>query len=245
MTTALQAVLTFADNFTPAADNTRMLQNADGTAHIADEMMLYVHILHAFAPVFQVVTDYAFGKPENKLIQEISIRLMQRSATLRDDLFGAAATEAVRPQIDIVMIKLLCGLYAACHSAEMRRLVNLSDDERAHAVVTIDTVWEAFEKQAEMVSVVAGQIIPIVKADEGSASAGPALLEKSPASPPSGGGNPMAFFGKKKPEAAPAENPATPFRKPAPVAAEKKPGDGAANPMAFFAKKPKNATDGE
>ncbi|MDB5491591.1 MAG: hypothetical protein JWO78_1440 [Micavibrio sp.] len=211
LTTSMQAVLTFADNFTPAADSTLRIQNSEPGAAPADEPLIYVQTLNAFAPVFQVVNDYAFGKPEAKVIQEIATRLWAKASEMRGDLFGSDMPVKLKHQTDLVLMRLLCGLYAACHNAEVRRLMSLSEQARTSTKVSMEPVWVAFDKQASMAMIVAGQLIPDTK---GGTSSGPAAPAASvPAAPPSGAsaGKPAAPPAisalAKKPA---AEKPATP-----------------------------------
>jgi hypothetical protein len=241
MTTALQAVLSFADNFTPAADSTARIKDSDpGNVQPVDEALVFIQILTAFAPVFQVVSDYSFGKSENKLIQDIGSRLMLCATGLRNDMFGDTLPIKTRYQVEIVMMKLLCGLYAACHAAEMRRLMALSDQARAKATISLDPVWGAFEKQATMAKIIAETIIPGVAPAPVKEVAGEkapkaiATGKKKKAKEPAAGQNPMAFFAKSPPKASEDDENEEEGDE---EETGGKQGDSGANPMAFFAKK--------
>ncbi len=95
MSTALQSVLTFADTFTPAADNSLRLENMDAGDQPADEALIHVQMLQAFAPVLQVVGDYAFGKPENKLVQDIAAAKERTESLLEGYKFREALAEVI------------------------------------------------------------------------------------------------------------------------------------------------------
>lgn len=203
LTTSMQAVLTFADNFTPAADSTLRIENSEPGASPADESLIYVQTLNAFAPVFQVVNDYAFGKPEAKVIQEIATRIWAKASEMRGELFGSDMPMKAKHQTDLVLMRLLCGLYASCHNAEVRRLMTLPEQSRASAKVSMDPVWVAFDKQASMAMIVAGQLIP----DSKGASSGkvapvvnaPASAAKAVPSAPSSSAPPAIAALAKKP----------------------------------------------
>lgn len=210
---ALQAVLTFADTFSPAADSTLRLENSEAGTAPADEALIHVQMLTAFSPVFQVVASYTFGRQENKLIHDIATRLVERAAVLREQVFGNNLPQKRARQVDLVLLKVLAGLYASAHAAETQRLMALGDAARSShggAGMSMDGVWAAFDKGAEMARIVAEQIVPegdSVPGDRKTASGG-GLRAMPPVPPPSETApetaqepekaNPMAFFAQKK-----------------------------------------------
>ena len=207
---ALQAVLTFADTFSPAADSTLRLENVEAGSTPADEALIHVQMLTAFGPVFQVVSAYTFGRQENKLIQDIAMRLVERAALMREQIFGNNLPHKRARQVDLVLLKILAGLYASAHAAETQRLMGLGDAARAAsggAGMSMDAVWTAFDKGAEMARIVAEQIVP--EENSGSQAAkttsggGLKAAPPVPPAPPQAPqepekGNPMAFFAQKK-----------------------------------------------
>jgi hypothetical protein len=202
LTTSMQAVLTFADNFTPAADSTLRIANTEPGASPADEALIYVQTLNAFAPVFQVVNDYAFGKPEAKIIQEIATRIWAKASEMRGELFGSDMPVKTKHQTDLVLMRLLCGLYASCHNAEVRRLMTLSEQSRANAKVSMDPVWVAFDKQASMAMIVASQLIPHQKGGAATGKVAPAVTTSAAPAPTAGGAPPAIAALAKAPVAA-------------------------------------------
>ncbi|MGZ9108283.1 MAG: hypothetical protein ACXW4B_05630 [Micavibrio sp.] len=195
---ALQAVLTFADTFTPAADSTMRLQNTEAGMAPADEALIHIQMLTAFAPVFQVVSGYAFGRAENKLIQEIAARLVERAAMLREEIFGDDLPTKTARQIELVLLRVLASLYAAAHAMEMQKLMALGDAARATGSgVSMDPIWAAFDRGAEMARLVAEQIVPPANIGSKSGSGG-GLKAVPPSTPPPPRAedldNPMAFF---------------------------------------------------
>lgn len=215
LSASLQAVLTFADNFTPAADSTLRLENLAPGQTPADEHLIYVQMLQAFSPVLQVIGEYAFGKPENRLLQDVASRLMIRAEDVRKAMFGPGLPPKAARQADLVVLNMLASLYATSHRTEMLRLMGLDDKARAAAVVSTDNVWTLFDQRVEMVRVLAAQIVPDKAGSTASSSgAGPvpdknsvseqhvkpvAVPVSAPAKEPASG-NPMAFFAPKKAE---------------------------------------------
>lgn len=220
MAGALQAVLTFADNFTPAADTTMRLQNNEPGSESADESLIHVQMMNAFAPMLQAVAQYTFGRQENKLVQDIVGRIFDRAETMRADIFGVDLPVKQARRIDLVLVKMMSGVYAGAHMGEMARLMSLSEQDRTVAMATpggvsMDPIWTAFDRQVAMIRILGEQVIPAqTAAGAARAGGGPAPIknmEKQPAiqpppaiaalaaapetSPPAG--NPMAFFGKK------------------------------------------------
>lgn len=218
---SLQAVLTFADNFTPAADSTMRLQNMDAGDQPADEHMVHVQMLQAFSPVLQVISEYAFAKPENRLLQDVSARLVIRAEDLRKGMFGPDLPPRAARQADLVLLNLVCGLYATSHRAETMRLMTMDEKSRAGTIISMDGVWALFDKRVEMVRLMADQIIPPAATGTG-------------ASGSTQGPNPAMqnYFTENLPPA---------VARPAPVSSAEKP----ANPMAFFGPGGKKAADGE
>lgn len=208
----LQAVLTFADHFTPAADSTLRLENMNPGDQPADEHLVSVQMLQAFVPVMQVISEYAFGRPENKFLQEVSGRLMSRVRELREVIFGPGLNPKAASQAELVLLQLVCNIYATSHRSEMLRLMAMDDKARMSATVSPDGIWPLFDQRVEMVSLLAGIIVPTrdgQAAQGGGVSPAPApvpnierisvpeqKVEGNPVPPPSG--NPMAFFSSKK-----------------------------------------------
>lgn len=209
---SLQAVLTFADNFTPAADTTLRLQNMESGP--GDEALISVQIMQAFTPVLMAVSDYAFGKPENKLIQDVGLKIMEKAMELRADLFGKDMDIKQEKQLELFILRALCGLYVSCHLAETRRLAALdphSRDAQAGGPEAMEQVWQNFNMRAEMLRVLGGRIINGPEEGRAAGSGGGKGLKPSPvrtealtaqksgeppAEKPSAKANPMSFFKK-------------------------------------------------
>ena len=221
MAGALQAVLTFADNFTPAADTTLRIENSEAGTEGADEALIHVQMLNAFAPMLQAIAQYTFGRQENKLVQDVAGRIMTRVEEFRGDMFGKDISIRQARRADLVLVKMMSGIYASAHMGEMARLMGLPEKARMSAMATpggisMDPIWQAFDRQMSAVQVLAELVIPPIKAQETGGGSG---------LPPKPKANPMEKFSPAKAEAT------TPAEAPKADAAP------AGNPMAFFAKK--------
>lgn len=229
MAAALSAVLTFADNFTPAAGNTARLQALETGVPPVDETQVMIQCLNTLTPVVIVVADYSFGRAEKKMVQDVTDRLVAQAGGIAGRLLPGAAP-AVLKQAELILLQALVPLYCACHEGEKKRILSMDDAARQAAqgnggMLPLDTLWQAFDRQAAMLEIL-GQ--PLA-ARFGSGQAGGGGVRPSPvaAAPVSPVVVPMA-----PPPAAvlPPEPPAPP-----PVA------EGPYNPMSFFKAPPKGA----
>lgn len=211
---ALEAVLSFADNFNPGAEGRARLEMADAAP---DENQIALQYVAAMAPVVQEVAAFSFGRPETRLVQEIAERLTRDAEALRRDVAADAAGGAVR-RAELVCLRLLAGAYAASHRQETERLGRLSPEDREKAAVNgqipMEPLWDAYGTRMAMLAAL-GAV----------------------------GGSDNAAGGSRAPAPAAAVSAAPPVAVPvavAPVAPEEAPAtDAPANPLSFFAKKNK------
>lgn len=226
MAAALSAVLTFADNFTPAAGNTARLQALETGVPPADETQVMIQCLNALTPVVTVVADYSFGRAEKKMVQDVTDRLVAQAGGIAGRLLPGAAP-AVLKQAELTLLQALVPLYCACHEGEKKRILSMDDAARQAAqgnggMLPLDTLWQAFDRQAAMLEIL-GQPLA-ARFGSGQASGGPVRpASVAPVSPVVVPMTPPAT-------ALPPEPPSAP-----PVA------DGPYNPMAFFKTPPKKA----
>jgi len=232
MVKALEAVLTFSDNFAPAADVTARLENL---APANDENQAHIQYVHSLAPVVNVVAAFSFGRPEIKLIQEVADRLVKKAQDVGRNLAGGN----IDKRAELRLLGALAGLYVECHRDEMNRLMAMDAAARAKVesggMLPMDPVWAAFELRAGMVEIL-GRAAFASGAASGSAAPKPAAAA-APVTPPPAPPAP--------PPAPPAPPPAAadiPPAAPLPVApppaappAQDAPADsGNYNPMGFF-----------
>jgi hypothetical protein len=180
-------------------------------------MQVHVQTLNAFAPMLQAVSQYTFGRSDQKLVQEVGAKIIARARAERVGIFGDAMNARQACRAELVLVRLMAGIYASAHMGEMARLMSLSESDRAKAMagpggVAMDRIWAAFDRQIEMMHVLAEHIVPSDAMDGGAASSsgGPVeapqnITEKETVSapiPPADPANPMSFFVRKQSESA-------------------------------------------
>lgn len=213
LTAALEAVLIFADNFTAAADETARLERLSPDMAAADEGQIGLQYISVFIPLVDAVSRFSFGQPEKKLAQDVASRLAAQAEAMRKNMLPGLEGGREK-RADLVILDGLVRLYVRCHEAEMKRLAGLDEDKRT-AVLSMDPVWKAFEKEAGMLESLAGSMIPAGGFSSGNGggmvqSPSPSAVEKKETTPPppasgsaggaaegSGDYNPMSFFKKK------------------------------------------------
>ncbi len=154
---ALEAVLSFADNFVPAADAVAQLKNLEAGDVFFDESQANLQYVGALIPVVNVVAAFSFGQPENKLLQDVAGRLVARAESVRLSLLGDGGSDEGLKRAALQILKGLVVLYVQCHKIEMERLTTLDEKEKTEtqegSVSSIDRVWGLFEVRAAMLEV--------------------------------------------------------------------------------------------
>ncbi len=212
---ALEAVLTFSDNFVPATDNTVRLENIEPGAILSDENQINIQLVNALVPVVNIIASFPFGHPENKLVQEVASKLIAQAATIQKSLLSNA--DGIRAkQAELNILKALAALYVECHQEEINKLMAMDEQARAKAmevtggVLPMDPVWQAFEIRAGMIEVIGKSI---AQKGETVVTAGTV----TPTPPP-----------QQEQQPAPQEEPLPPAK------TEPEENEGAFNPMGFF-----------
>lgn len=252
MTMALQAVLTFSDNFTPSLETTHRLQNIEAGMPDMDAYQTIVQYVQAFVPVINAINSFPFGQPEQKLIMDVSERLTRKSKDVCESVFGPLP-DGPRKWTELAILKGLAQIYAVCHEAETVRLGLNSSDQQASIENSLETIWQQFEIRASMLETLATSIAnrtlgtqsggdpkiqlqtearPETRTSPLAPAAAP-VTAVSPVTPPAQ--TPPSIFQAPKKEP-PAAVPATAVS-PAPTTPP-----SAANPMSMFAKKPDQTT---
>lgn len=214
MIKALEAVLTFSDNFAPAAENTARLE-AMSPGSAADETQIAIQYVGALVPVVNAIAAFPFGRQESQLAQDVTARLVKKAAAVRESLSGGGGSEKESKLAELGILKALAVLYVECHREETARLLAMDEQaraasaEKAGGMLPMDSVWSAFDTRAGMVEVIGKNVFPgasvTSKAPPVAASAPIPEVEKplppiATESPESGGddggapSNPMAFF---------------------------------------------------
>jgi hypothetical protein len=227
---ALQAVLTFSDNFTPNADNAQRLKDLEARGQSVDAHQASVQYVQAFVPVVQAISDFSFGQVPQKLIVAVSERLVKRAAEMRETL-AASADGDDQKRLELGFLAGLAQVYAACHEAETRKASGMGEDGGAGP--SLDSVWSAFDTQAAMLEILSGSFVPGgASASAGSASSGGGVAPAAAAAP-------MTQAPPVLPDAATPVTPPPPAAV-APVAQDAPPA-AAASPLSSFVKKPDDA----
>ena len=256
---SLEAVLAFADNFTPAAEGQSRLSTIDHKKPLFDKTQTSLVVMQALTPAIQAIAEFPFGQSENKLIQEVAAKLQSYAGEI----------EGTDKLNELMVFKSLVALYAECHRAETARLSTASDEERGE--LSTDPIWDKFAARLEMIKVIAGAETQ-TSATATASSATPAPSQEpqaepvsvpqtppAPAEPPpvdnasAAPSNPMGFFkpGGEAPDpvpmpaSPPPEQPTPPDDTVSAPAPQDQESTAPSNPMGFFkpgAKKPDSGT---
>lgn len=223
MITALQAVMTFSENFTPSPENTERLKSLAAAGLPVDIHQIHVQYIQAFIPVVNVIGVFSFGQSEQKLIMEIAGRLVAKAVELREAL-AQNLSEEDQKLTELALLRALAPLYAACHEAETERLTSANAEERGN--LSMDNLWRSFEIRVAMMETLAKNLLPGKAGSAASSAKAPApppaaFVQPPPASPP--------------PQAAPPAATPPPIFKP-PAAQAEQAAPPPANPMSLFAK---------
>jgi hypothetical protein len=256
MTAAMQTVLTFSENFVPGGDAVVRMENLNARGQFVDAPQASLQYIHAFIPVVNAITAFPFGQPEQKLIMDVSARLLQRGTELRNSILpGLNDTDNKR--VELSLVGVLTKIYAACHTAETARLMSLTEEQRAIGGLGMETVWKAFDLRIDIIETLAKSLVPA--ASQGTAQGGsrapaapPPIQEQAayqspPPSPtpppvaqpvqaappptaPPAGGTPLSMFAKKPEAGAPSAPPPPPAPPQAPPQAAQPPANPQSQP---------------
>ncbi len=222
LTGALETILSYGDNFLPAAGR---LKGIEQNAYPADDNQISIQTINALVPVINAVAAFPFGRAERNLAQEISQRLGARATAMRKALAPSVTDDGTARLMELGLLRGLAMLYVTCHETGKVKLMAMNEAERAAAaqqnggLLPMDPVWQAFESQASMLEMLGASIMQGAPASAGNGDA------RAPAqSPPSA--PPATTAVQTQPPSAPAAPPVAPAAPPA--------GDEPHNPMAFF-----------
>lgn len=243
LSAALEAALSFSDNFVASAESAIRIDQLDPGVVLADENQMSIQYINCLIPVVNAVAAFSFGRPERKLVQEIAGRLVERAQGVAKNASSGALSGKAEKQAELAVLRGLATLYVRAHEAETERLMAMDETSRARAAqeaggeFSMNNVWSAFEARVEMVSALSQSLSggrpdggrgPDVAVTTGRSAAAPPVT--SPVTPP-----PPET--RERP-AASAPPPAPPLPA-APEAGENAPSQ---NPMSFF-KAPKRNTE--
>lgn len=170
--TALSAALTFADNFSPSAANTGRLQDMEAGRIPGDETQVMIQCLQALAPVVSAVGGYSFGRPDKKMLQEVTDRLVQKSTQLARRLLPDAPLSEQK-FAELGFLRALALLYCEAHRAETLRVQNLKDAAREQLTqsamaqggfLPLETLWAEFDRQVALLDALGQSLLPAMMA---------------------------------------------------------------------------------
>lgn len=238
---AMQAVLTFGDNFTPSPEHEARLKAIEAEGKPVDAHQISIQYVHAFIPVINAVGAFPFGRPEQKLIMDVSGRLVNRAVEMRESLLPALSGDDQK-LAELAILRALTSVYAACHTSETQRLAGMSD--QTPDASSMEPVWQNFDTRSAMLEAVVKNILPADSAAPVAAAPTTPPVASPPAAeaPQDTAAKPAIFGGGTAAAAtpeppAPADTPPAASETPAPPAtpppSEQPPAQGG-NPMAFF-----------
>lgn len=158
LTTALQAVLTFSENFAPDVETISRLEDIRAKGQPVDAQQSHIQYIYAFLPVVSAVGAFSFGQPEQKLIIDVANQLVKRAVELREILLSTLAEEDQK-RAELGLLSALGQVYSACHMAEMTRVMALSEGDQAGSL-SLDPVWKSFDLRVAMLETLARNIVP-------------------------------------------------------------------------------------
>ncbi len=240
MSEAVQAVLTFADNFTFSDENAARLQALKANAKAFDPAQHNIQYIDAFVPVIEALSRFQFGQAIETLIPETAQRLTTHVRTLRHILIDEHDLQSPEQGklLDLVFLKSVCKLYAASHTQETARI----GKEGANA--DINTVWAFFETQLEMVKALIFNLDPSRQSKHSTEAQGSVAPQA----------NPVQATPSETPLEAPLQPPNEAIAKPPtpPIPAQPKDSEDAraqnqssGSPLSFFKKPPPDAQNGD
>ena len=242
MASALEAVLIFADNFSPAAENVMRLEALAPGAGPADSDQVHIQYVSALVPVVNVIAAFPFGRSEKVLLQEVTGTLVKRARAMNAALSQDPASPAAFSRAELSLLQTLAMLYAQAHNMETFRLMAMDEQSRSRVmqaqggVLSMEPVWALFETRAAMLGILTKAVFAQGGGASSSGGGGPAPQEKSH--------SPLAAMVEKRapqtsPETFPQSSP------PSSEAAADSEQEGNYNPMAFFKGSPKKAGGAE
>lgn len=234
ISSALQAVTLFADNYNAAADANVRMQLIDQDFAPADGAQVQLNLMHALMPAINAVCTFSYGQPEKALLQDVMERLNATAQGIRAELFGdLPERDALRAEISL--LRASATLYSQAHFTEMSKLMFMEESQREGVDLNdrLQTLWAQVDQRLAMLRVMAETLATGTNTSRASGTA-----QVAPAKAPS-------FVVNNPPAAKPAPVMPPPS---APAAADAASAANPAvktNPMAFFSKPKEMGTNGE
>lgn len=160
VTDALNAVISYADGFTPAADATGRMSRIDNDFAPSDPAQLTILYISAMMPAVNSVMSYSFGVPEKRLVQDVADRLVREAKVLRTRMFPAMIDEVAVAKADLALLRIVASIYSQCHFAEMAKLMATEEQSRQGMAPAMTSLWQSFILRIQMIEVLGSTLIP-------------------------------------------------------------------------------------
>lgn len=242
LTHALEAVMTFSDNFTPSRENAERLASISADGSVVAAHQVHVQYIQAFAPVAHVITSFSFGQAEKKIAQETAEKITAKAKTIVADIFDGGINDDQRKLAELALVKSLAEIYVSCHTSEMNKLMAMQEPDANAQTNALSAVWSGFDARAEILGTLSENLVP--KGSGGAKPSAPAVApaaaampaEAPPPTPPTDQQPPQSPISQvvnpQQPATAPPEQPIAP--PPSDPPPQTPPASG--NPMSMFAK---------
>ena len=241
MTSAMQAVTLFADNYNAAADANVRLQTLEQDFAPADGAQVQLMLIHALMPAMNAVCTFSFGQSEKTLMQSVMDRLRSTAQGLSQDMFGEMPErDALRAELSLLRAAAM--IYSQAHYTEMSKLMFMDETERDGVDLNtrLNELWQIVDTRLSMMRTLSQVLAFGEQTSVGQASAGSVapVAASAPATAAPAAKAPLSAF------ASPVQQ--QPTQPVAPVAATPTataPAATKANPMSAFTK-PKESAGG-
>ncbi|MFN3700827.1 MAG: hypothetical protein ACK4VI_04800 [Alphaproteobacteria bacterium] len=161
MSGALEAVMTFSDNFSPSDESTTRLKTLQADARPTDHHQTNLQYLQAFVPVADAIAGFSFGQTEKKMMQDaaekINTKARQLSQSIADKAPSSLDIEAQKP-LTLALVKALADIFTLCHRAEMKKIMALQDPDISAQTNSLASLWDNFELRAAMLETLADHL---------------------------------------------------------------------------------------
>ncbi|HPQ50465.1 MAG TPA: hypothetical protein PKZ89_02165 [Alphaproteobacteria bacterium] len=172
VTSALNAVISYADGFAPAADATGRLAQMENDFAPSDASQVSILYISALLPAINSVMSYSFGVPEKRLVQDVGERLVREAKVLRTRMFPAMNDERMIAKADLALLRIVASIYSQCHFAEMAKLMATEEQARQGMAPAMTSLWQAFILRIQMIEVLGAVFIPGMNGEAQATSSG-------------------------------------------------------------------------
>ncbi len=180
VTSALNAVISYADGFAPAADATTRMTNLENDFAPTDASQVSILYISALLPAINSVMSYSFGVPEKRLVQDVGERLVREAKVLRTRMFPSMSDDMMMAKADLALLRIVASIYSQCHFAEMAKLMATEEQSRQGMAPAMTSLWQAFILRVQMIEVLGSILIPGVADEEKAGTARSGGGGKSP-----------------------------------------------------------------